>query len=771
MSDATRKVTIILDVKAGEMPDMSWVTTAKNEMAVLTKESNSLVDQTKAMKAESENLVKTQTEAIKAETELLKLKDDGNKAAIDGIAEQASARTADVDRAKRDAKEYFEWHQRTQAEYRAKEEQQAKEAAERQRQIKEQAAVVTGVEQQPFVVPTPNPNLPLSEDGVTADRAAYREQQRQQQIERNARAAEDARRQREEQFDAELDRRFQEREAKEEQQRQQQLERDKKAAQDRLEAAQQAEESLPKHWRNTLLNAGQATASVARYVSHMRMLKSVAGDSLEDVAKKFMTVQSRVEMIAASTSAFTNFGTMLDGMQQVGKATEQVVAQQIAMGKAVSMNQSFIMSMGRAAADIAPLVAPAQIAFTTLTGLVVGLDIAMDLMGDSAQTAREKQESMLKLFDQQLDKVMRKLNEETKIIQQQNDLLQVQWNIRELLTGDTGLGANELGQQNADMRAQKDAEAEQKLRQETEKMFADKMTDGQKARQAEIDKQKKDLESRISISDAWIESGNADAGIIQQREDLDRRQKELADRQRQLDHETGKFNRDELQGADIQNGQIQNFDKFMQHAQNLPENERKSFLGLTGDILAGNNNEIIQQQRDTQNRAKQAEQKAIQEAAEIERQQREMDMERAMAERYSMADSQWRVDEAQLEMQRFQNAATPELREEAARAATQLLQGGNGQPDLMTQEMEAELGLGAAARPDLVMSMMQDAATFGPDEEDQYTKAIEEHNAAQVEARDQAKAMGELATSLKKILEENNKQIQELRRAIENRDN
>ena len=724
MTDAVRNVTILLNIKPGDInkPDMSWLTQATEDAKSLTKDVNSLTDVIGNMRKETTEMVKTQEEAARVDRELI----DGQK---DLLTVTTDTLNKTIDAKKREAQEEIRIETET-----------VRQIEEIRRPLREPRQVRPLTE--------PDGKVPGVLGGKQRSASGFDFSDVSSAIEKQ------------------IDDNFDKFEANEKKKTELAL----REIAERAEAARQAEEDLPKHWRNTLLNAGQATASVARYISHMRMLKAVGGDSLEDMAKKFMTVQSRVEMIAASTSAFTNFGTMLDGLKQVGAATEKVVAQQLALGQATSVSQSITMKLARSAAEIAPLVAPAQMIFTGITASIVAADIAMDLFSDAGVSAREQQEKMLKLFDEQLDKVIKKLNEETKIIEQQNNLLQTQWDIRELIAGDAGMGATELDQRNQEMRAQQDAESEQKLRQQTEQMFADKMNQNQKQRQAEIQAQREALQQQIEFSDAFIASGEADASVIQRNEDLRRQQRENEEKQRQLDHETGKFNRRELQNANIQNGQIADFDGFMTHANNLPANERTAFLGLTAGIMSENNQAIIAQQREADNKAKQAEQRAQREQAEMDRQQREMDQERATAERYGMADSQWRVQEAQREMQAFQTAATPELREEAAQAAMQLLQGGNGQANLMTPEMQAELGLGAAANPDLVMSMMEDASTFTDDERNQYQEQLATSNAALVEARDQAKAMRTLAKDLKAILEENKRQLDALQRAIENRD-
>ena len=724
MTDAIRNVTILLNIKPGDItkPDMSWLTQATEDAKSLTKDVNSLTDVIGNMRKETTEMVKTQEEAARVDRELI----DGQK---DLLTVTTDTLNKTIDAKKREAQEEIRIETET-----------VRQIEEIRRPLREPRQVRPLTE--------PDGKVPGVLGGKQRSASGFDFSDVSSAIEKQ------------------IDDNFDKFEANEKKKTELAL----REIAERAEAARQAEEDLPKHWRNTLLNAGQATASVARYISHMRMLKAVGGDSLEDMAKKFMTVQSRVEMIAASTSAFTNFGTMLDGLKQVGAATEKVVAQQLALGQATSVSQSITMKLARSAAEIAPLVAPAQMIFTGITASIVAADIAMDLFSDAGVSAREQQEKMLKLFDEQLDKVIKKLNEETKIIEQQNNVLQTQWDIRELIAGDAGMGATELDQRNQEMRAQQDAESEQKLRQQTEQMFADKMNQNQKQRQAEIQAQREALQQQIEFSDAFIASGEADASVIQRNEDLRRQQRENEEKQRQLDHETGKFNRRELQNANIQNGQIADFDGFMTHANNLPANERTAFLGLTAGIMSENNQAIIAQQREADNKAKQAEQRAQREQAEMDRQQREMDQERATAERYGMADSQWRVQQAQQEMQMFQRAATPEDREQAAQNAMQLLQGGNGQSNLMTPEMQAELGLGAAANPDLVMSMMEDASTFTDDERNQYQEQLATSNAALVEARDQAKAMGILAKDLKAILEENKKQLEALQRAIENRD-
>jgi hypothetical protein len=558
-----------------------------------------------------------------------------------------------------------------------------------------------------------------------------------------------------------------------------------KHAKERREGAEKAEDDMPKHWRNVGLNAGQAVASVARYIGHMRMLKNVGGDSLEEIAKKFMTVQSRVETVSASTAAFTNFGTMIDGLEKAGTETAKVVAQQRILNQETTLTQLATMKLGNTAAAIAPMIAPMQFAFTAVTAAVVATDLAMDFLTESEEEAKQKANEWLGSFNRQLDEANRKLQTETDLIKGQSAVLIEQWEIKKLIAGEDGLAPDQIDARNEELRQRSDTESMRKIKTSVTEVFQSGLTEEQKTESGRLtDERKKATEElkRLKEELAYQEateptdslSAQARGARRIQYEDpitrLEAKLRELDGDQTKFDLMTGRSIQESIGKTKISDGVVENFDELDRQLKSLPasmqESGKKMLAIIEQELVSG-----AQQNRTQVAEARQAARNAgiekIQQETVLKDLTAARDDEAAVAERFKLTDSKFATEQVDLFLKQMEDpAATLDTKKMSVDNIRDVL----SKQDLVTPDLAKVLDRGASAKPEEIRSALTDASEFTDAEQRDVKALIDKADAAIKKAESDALDMAAVADKLTRMLEVNSKQLNDLQKAIDARD-
>lgn len=715
MADAVRNVTIVMNIQPGDMSAVKAAIKELNEMKGIYEDVGASVQK---LNAEQQSLGKTQAETARQERELIILKKEE-------VAIEQKATRDQIENTKKRVEE----EQRIETEHVAKIERIRRPLREPRsvRPLREPDGSV------PFLVgggggPVKPPETDLSE------------------------------------FSKDIEKKIDKDYAEFEKKEKKKTEVAKREAEKRAREADEAMQEMPKHWRNVGLNAGQSVASVARYISHMRMLKQIGGESLDDIAKKLMTVHARLETISASTSFFTNFGTMVDGLRTAGEATEKIVRQQQILGKETTLSQFATMRLGKEVAAIAPFIAPLQFGFTAITAAIVGADLAMDFFGESFKSVKELSQS----FDQSQAKVVEKLREQNQLLNDQTGILSTQWELRKLMAGDVGLNTSDLKKKQEQERKQREMQAEAKLAEQSEEIFKNNLSDEKKAERQrvedEIKRRKdivKDLESLDPRTDAMPELTKVQL------------QGEKA-RIAQLEKERDRLNIEARAGIEtrlsFKDGSVQGLANILKEAGSLPAKERNAWLTTIGTEVAASGQLLARQQSEARQKAMEEENRARKSKDEADTARRQLEDEKALAAVYGLEDSKFRLNDVTTYLQDFSRAGTDDERARAIRDMQNVLQGGQGQESLMTPELQRELSKGATASPDKIDALIKDASVFDEGERVMYEGAIAKAEKALTTAQSQAEATSRLIDAIEKQVQMNEQELEQIRRAIENRD-
>lgn len=814
MSDATRAVTIILNIQPGDMSAVKAAIKELNEMKGIYEDVGASVQK---LNAEQQSLGKTQAETARQERELIVVKKEGaeidekaNRDQIENTKKRTEAEqkietdnVAKIERIRRPlrdpsgpGKDAFtqrlslqaQDHNSDQAERAKRNEEAAAKRKEREHQLELQRIDLENMAEQRKYDETVRKEEAAERAKIQKLEAAQEqaEQKRfdraQAQIQKIKVSELRAVREREaEEAEAE-EKRF--REAKETFKKIRAAEL--KNANEMRQVSEQATADMPKHWRNVGLNAGQAVASAARFVGHMRMLKNVGGEALEDVARQFMTIQSRVETIAASTSFFTNTGTMLSGLQTAGQEMEKIIRQQKILRQEATLTQMATVGIGRAAQSVLPFIAPLQLGFTLITAGIVAADIAMDFFGDSSEAAKQKNDEMLASFNRELDKLNDKLRIESELLSGQKNLLEAKFEIQKLIAGDAGIPVEEQMMQQEALRKQSDRTLQRKLRDSVTSVFEAGMPDDVKIERQKLTEEKKQIDdaqqevkSEISLLSQKLskyrpgEEPQQVEKIMQRLNFLrgelgkgDTRKAEIDDRMDlTMPEDTLKL----LRSVKVKDGVIEDLDNVLNHLSMLPPLMQDAGMKMLGEIenvsiegatvMSGQAGSLRQQ-------AKQAEYEKKQQEQTLENLNEKKANEAAIAGKYKEESTRFEVENINSALDRAEKAANPDDKkfaiEEAARSA--------GEAGLMSGKLPELFRLGSSANVDDIRNEMKNQSEFTPAEQRDIDDLINKASDAIAKAEADAINLSSMADKMIAMMAANSKLIEQVQRAVENRD-
>lgn len=545
-------------------------------------------------------------------------------------------------------------------------------------------------------------------------------------------------------------------------------EAEKKHARETKEEAEEAQGEMPKYWRNVGLNAGQAVGSVGRFISHMRLLKEIGGESLEDVAKKFLTIQSRMETITASTSFFTNSGTLVSGLIEAGEATEKIVKQQQILGVATTATQSATMQLGETAASIAPLIAPIQFGFTAIVAGIVAADIAMDFFGEKLVDAKD----LAAKFDGELAKSVTKIREENQLITDQTSMLNTQWELRKLMAGDNGLTTSDLKRKQEAERKQNELKAQEDLTGKAKEIFNEGLTEEKKAERQKVEDElakNKEIVKNPEGQFYWWDKllGVAANETPELVEKSKQKIKELEIQKKRLEIEAESGISTEIKFED---GRLKDLETTMKEADLLPEDQRKKWLSTIGSELASSGSQLAKQQSEAKQKELDEKNRVRIEKEKVEKSKTGLQEEENIASVYGLERSKYRLRDTDDYLKDFKGATSNDQKLDAINRIKTSLDGGQGAPSLMTKELQAELDKGTIASPTKISELIKDASVVDDTERKAYEDAIAKAEKALTTAQNQAEATSRLIESVNQLVKDNEQQLSKLMRAIENRD-
>jgi hypothetical protein len=537
-------------------------------------------------------------------------------------------------------------------------------------------------------------------------------------------------------------------------------------------AVVQAQNRLPGLLRGVQQDMSQVIGATAQFASHLSMLDSIGGESLENIAKKFAEIQSTVGLISSSQSIFSNVGEGLGKLQQMGTATQTLVAQQQALGVATTFSQAATLRLAGAAGTLQVALGPISLIMTGIMAAIVIAEIAMDSYGETAEDVAAKQQEYLKQYNDDLDKIIKKMERERDIMSEQSDILGNQWELKKLLLGDTKQNTSDMLKENKEKTAQNDEMMETAVDNGLNSILNSGLDDKYKQKQKQIDAEKKQAEANRQLAQETLITEDLDYEGRRHFEDQvvinQNALNDLEAQQAALDTQTGVAPMAALANTQVEGGMIVDFEAFNANLQALPQHmqdEAREFLKLVADQqqmqMQTDKQSLGEAQRalaDAEANKKKAEQGIITE-------EKRFNAEEDLATKFGLTEGGFAKQEALSMLDQFDAAKDPEQKAVLADQAERALR----EQGLLSAEADAMLR-GANTDTSAVRAQIKDDSEISDKEKTQNDKNVADLTALKMEADSAIATMPRLIEDLKAKMKHIADQQTALQNAIRVRD-
>jgi len=207
--------------------------------------------------------------------------------------------------------------------------------------------------------------------------------------------------------------------------------------------------------RAQMLGASTAIAgALAAGTQFVSTIKLIAGESpeIEELARQFAQVQGVVAGIAAGTQAFNGLNQGLTSLQSAASAA---TAQLAATGGTATMTQTALIRLAPAAATAQAALGPIGLAIAGISLAVAAVKAASDYFSNEMPDDSDRNARAYERVNNQLAEMKRKLDSNARSMEAQNRMLQVEFDLRQKIAGETTI--SDIDEQvNKDIKAASD---------------------------------------------------------------------------------------------------------------------------------------------------------------------------------------------------------------------------------------------------------------------------------------------------------------------------
>lgn len=442
------------------------------------------------------------------------------------------------------------------------------------------------------------------------------------------------------------------------QQRLKQEESDEKARED----IKTDQSKIPKEFQKVQSAVTGTVAGVGTLISHMAMLKSVGGGSLEDMAKKFVKIQSLIGLISSTNNIVKGIKGGLSSLEKMGQLTQSIVTQQQQLGTATSiaaaaqgvnatattsaavssnalatgmtMAQGATMKAAGAAAVLNAAMGPIGIILMGVMAAIAAYEYAMSDSAEASEKAEKKFQEMRRTYNDLLRQSIEIMNSEKRILDSQTEAMQSQWDIKRKIRGEdkqVDLAAAEA--ESKQMSEQTDRQAEssidlildagltegeagKKYRENRERLETERVKQGQELYDASAKRGESGDYSVLDHVSGVSLFGYAGSNELDERKKTDAINRTDADIA-SMDRSIGVQQLDELKKTKIKDGVIEDQELFNQRVEALPQTQSETRSKLLANVNDLQTKKQIEMANEL-DQARKAEERAQQEKKEIE---------------------------------------------------------------------------------------------------------------------------------------------------------
>lgn len=550
----------------------------------------------------------------------------------------------------------------------------------------------------------------------------------------------------------------------------------KKSAEEAAEAykkmgkeADAATARLPQNLRSIQTNLSQTIGQSGIFINHLGMMKSLGSSGLEDVARRFAKIHSTIGLITSSQSVMSNLGESLAAMTARGALLQKQVAMQQQLGVATTFTQAATMRLAGAAQVANAALGPVSLVIAAVTTGLAILEISTDVFGDTAEKAAKRAEEGQKRFASAIENSIDRLDHEKKLIEAQNGILETQFDIQKKLRGDKLIKGSDIMSeltQKTDLNNQGMQTALQKGAQGILGGFSDKdqaESSRLRAEQKRLEDERRNYEQRKRELEI---AGDKSYKSVYASINLENNSKRIAENEKEITafrERTGGNAIERLGNTQVNNGMIVDMQGFMKNLADVPKTLRKESESMVTDIMqkAKDQSKLNIDALDTAERQKKEdEQKIASNKSELERRTKEFGAEEDMAGRFESQEGMFASQEVENLLQQFEKSADANFKQSIADEIEKMLQ----QKGLLSSENATNLR-GSNTDVAAVRSQIAEDRDAGP-ERKEFLEKKSELEKTSAEAQQNLDTMTAIASDLRRIITTQSRQLTELQRAL-----
>jgi len=219
-------------------------------------------------------------------------------------------------------------------------------------------------------------------------------------------------------------------------------------------AAKEAEKLGQIQQKEMFAATGAIAGALAAGTQFVSTIKLIAGESpeIEELARQFAQVQGVVAGIAAGTQAFNGINQGLTSLQSAAAAA---TAQLAATGGTATMTQTALIRLAPAAATAQAALGPIGLAIAGISLAIATVKAASHYFSEEMPDDTDRNARAYERVNNQLADMKRKLDANARSMEAQNRMLQVEFDLRQKIAGETTI-ENIDEQVNKDIKAASD---------------------------------------------------------------------------------------------------------------------------------------------------------------------------------------------------------------------------------------------------------------------------------------------------------------------------
>jgi len=190
-------------------------------------------------------------------------------------------------------------------------------------------------------------------------------------------------------------------------------------------------QKMSRNWQGAQNSMMQAVSAASRLVSAVGFLTG-SSDDVEELAKRFASVQMSINAMSASSAMFNNAS---EGLQRMGVASQAAQTQLAMLGGSAGFTTRILAGVGPAATAMQAALGPISLVITGIGLAFTVAQTAAAIWGEKSTESAENSEEALRKYEEQLRAVSRELDAQTRLIDNQTRSTMMLYDAKKMASG------------------------------------------------------------------------------------------------------------------------------------------------------------------------------------------------------------------------------------------------------------------------------------------------------------------------------------------------